>query len=383
MAERVGPGVDADPARPVAGAWHALLLRMAGALPDDLVSEAREWLAAGETADVAQAVAFAALTGRIPLLGRDVELITTELVADGQDPESVPDLEVIEDDVVVPLPWTFAPVRGEGPGTPVVLDLSTDPAALAALDPIDAAAVAAATADPAATALWRAWRTPADGAPWPAPRRVFVLTVPAGTTDDEPVRLAARVQAMLVSAGESAPQVEVCPEGGPVPAYQGTACAHAALLWAAEPPVTIRLARVFDSVDPHTGPAFDPRHPRIDDQAEAERLLGYLDRALPVLTSSATMADVLDPERPAVVPLTFRTDGRWIWTDTVGYYLERYALAPDEALLAHLRSVGPDPAPVSEVALHRVLSFLQRPDDSEPVWVVPENDEPWPRPATV
>jgi hypothetical protein len=24
----------------------------------------------------------------------------------------------------------------------------------------------------------------------------------------------------------------------------------------------------------------------------------------------------------------FRTDGTWIWTDTVVYYLERYALAP-------------------------------------------------------
>jgi hypothetical protein len=359
--------------------WHALLLRMAGSVPDDLISEARTWLADGQQADVAQALAFAALTNRIPVSAADADLLTAELVADGQDTDALSDLEILDEAAILPMPWVFSPVPIESAGTdsrpPVILDLTTDPAALAALDPIDRAAVAAVEGDLNASALWRAWRGPADGSRWPAPRRVFIITVPADGNDG-PTNLTVRIQEALIAAGEESPQVEVCQEERPVPAYQGTAVAHAALIWAREAPTPIQLARVFDAVDPQQGPSFDADHPRIDDPEEVERLLEYLDGALPVLTSSATMADILDPEHPSVVPLTFRTDGHWIWTDTVSYYLERYSLAPEAGLREHLRTSGPVPPPVSEVALHRVLSFLQRPDDSEEVWVVPETAGP-------
>ena len=29
-----------------------------------------------------------------------------------------------------------------------------------------------------------------------------------------------------------------------------------------------------------------------------------------------------------MVPLSFRTDGSWIWTDAVSYFLRTYALSP-------------------------------------------------------
>ncbi len=167
-----------------------------------------------------------------------------------------------------------------------------------------------------------------------------------------------------------------------VPTYHSMAWAHSALLWAAEPPVPLKLARVFDAVDPEEGPSFAPDHLVLDDPEEIARLLEYLDGALPILTTTALMADVVDPEHLEVVPLTFRTDGTWIWTDTISYYLSRYALAPEDELLDHLRSVDL-PAPVSEVTLHRVLAFLQRPDDVEPVWVVPETGGPESRTAPV
>ena len=362
-----------------AEAWHALLLRMAGAVPDDLLSEARSWLAEDQRADIAQAIGFFVLTNRIPVTAADGALLIVELIADGQDIDALADLELAPEGEERSLPWAFSAVPVEEEGIPeqvdrgpLTLDLSADPVGL---DPIDAAAVAAVENEPAVLGLWRAWRVPvpaAGGSPGPAPRRVFVVSVPGDAEAAEPARLAALIQEALLTAGEENPQVEVCLDGRPVPTYQSAACARAALLWAAEAALPIQLARVFDTVDPQTGPSFDAGHPVIEDLTEIERLLEYLDGAIPILTSDALMADILDPDRPAVVPLTFRTDGRWVWTDTVSYYLERYALAPEAGLLEHVRGCAALPAPVSQVALHRVLSFLQQPDESEGVWVVPE-----------
>jgi hypothetical protein len=38
------------------------------------------------------------------------------------------------------------------------------------------------------------------------------------------------------------------------------------------------------------------------------------------------------------VPTSFRTDGEWIWTDTVAYYLQQHGMAPDEELVAHIEA---------------------------------------------
>jgi hypothetical protein len=36
------------------------------------------------------------------------------------------------------------------------------------------------------------------------------------------------------------------------------------------------------------------------------------------------------------MPSSFRTDGEWIWTDAVEYYLRQYGLAPDARLAARI-----------------------------------------------
>ena len=103
-----------------------------------------------------------------------------------------------------------------------------------------------------------------------------------------------------------------------------------------EPP-EFQLARIFDFADPETGPGFLPDHPVLDDAEERERIIGYLQGGFPVLVTTARMDDILDPAAGPVVPANFRTDGEWIWTDTVAYYLERYSLAPDAEFTAHVR----------------------------------------------
>jgi hypothetical protein len=57
-----------------------------------------------------------------------------------------------------------------------------------------------------------------------------------------------------------------------------------------------------------------------------------------VLYSTARAHDALNPDAGQVVPSSFRTDGEWIWTDAVAYYLEQHSMAPDEELAAHIEA---------------------------------------------
>jgi len=99
-----------------------------------------------------------------------------------------------------------------------------------------------------------------------------------------------------------------------------------------------RVARVFDFADPVTGPGFAPGHAVIDDPARRDRLAGYLRGGHPVLMTTMRMNDVVDPAAGPAVPASFRTDGEWIWTDSVEYYLSRHGLAPDAELTAHIEA---------------------------------------------
>ncbi|MEV7027668.1 hypothetical protein [Kitasatospora sp. NPDC093558] len=138
-----------------------------------------------------------------------------------------------------------------------------------------------------------------------------------------------------------------------------------------------RLAAVFDAVDPVTGPGFAPDRPRLAEGPARQAVLRYLRGGAAVLLTPMLTDDVVDPERRGVVPLGFRTDGQWIWTDTVTYYLETYGLAPEPDLLAHVRAQGDGPCrlPDREV-LERAVAFVlappvpERVPESErvPVW---------------
>ncbi|MEU6206773.1 hypothetical protein ABZ814_24675 [Micromonospora musae] len=341
-------------------AFHQLLLRMAGRLPDELIAEARRWLVAGELVEIAQAVVFAALAARVAVTEAEAALLAEALAAAGEDVEALADLERSEAD---PQPlYGVAPVSPEvlaehGDAVPYAVDLTQPYDGPGRADEVDAAAVAAMpslTADASARALWRTWRFPAMGTQWPPPRRVYLLQA-----DDEAVlpALAAALQDALSAAGEENPQVEAFVDADGLPAYQRTALGFSALLWTATPGETPAVARVFDTFEPGVGPGFEPDHPELD-ESEAERVARYLDEGVPLLITPDLAPDVVDPARQPVVPTAFRTDGRWIWSDAVSYYLRGYGLAPDPALLADIRQSGYQPPEVDAVALHRTLSVL-------------------------
>lgn len=85
--------------------------------------------------------------------------------------------------------------------------------------------------------------------------------------------------------------------------------------------------------------ASDQRPPlnqeRLSDE-EAARVGDYLEAGAVVMHTTALGIDVLKNDEK-IVPLTIRTDGEYVWTGPVTYYVQTYAVAPDADFLAHVR----------------------------------------------
>ncbi|GIE81820.1 hypothetical protein Aph02nite_77700 [Actinoplanes philippinensis] len=278
---------------------HRVLLGLAGRVPDEVLAAARLRLAEGVLPDLRESVAH-----------------------------------------------RFSFAASADPGGPALLDLSAGD-----LDPLDRAAAEAAAGESGARALWRSWRIPATAAP---PVRVYVLE--AGAAEATLPRLTAAVMTALLDAGLTAPQVETYHSDVDLLPCQHAARGASALIWTRDERPPPRLARVFDRGGA-AGVGFDPGHERLSG-AERDRVAGYLDGGEPILATTRSAPDVFAPELGPIVPAGFRTDGRWIWTDTVTYYLRTYSLAPDAELLGHIRANDYAAVDVDAAAEHRALALL-------------------------
>jgi hypothetical protein len=319
---------------------HELLLGLAGFVPDEVTTMARGQLAGGDLAGLARTVACGVRERRVALHPDDVRILADV----GLDPAELSD---VDPDPELPVAYGFWPELAGADGGP------------------DLAAVGLVESTSGVRGLWRTWRVRRDGSRWSRSRRVYVVEVDA---DADPVAITATVQQGLVVAGEMHPQVEVYVTGADVPPYLRLARAGGELLWARSAAPEIRTARLFDGVDPERGPVFRSDHERIDDEAERRRLIDYLRAGEPLMVSTARLADAVDPGAGDTVPVDFRTDGTWLWSDATTYYLERHQLAPDPELVAHIRARGYQRPELDGVDLHRALAALQAPADEEPLW---------------
>ena len=286
---------------------HTALLQLGGRLPDALLAEARLRLAD---------------TGTVTL----------------PEPASMLDIDFTFVSAL-PNPRVF------GGRVPPLSDLTGREALM---DPTDQTAVAAARQQPGAMALWRGWRIAPDWAASvipPAPVFVLEATGPQAST-------AAAVMRALSATGVSAPLVEVYRTGEKLPPYSAAARHSGALLWAGRDTPPIRIARVFDDRG-----GFAPGHAVLSG-LELEQAAAFLDAGSPVLATTGRAADVVEPGRGQVVPMTYRTDGRWLWPESIAYYLRAYGLAPAPDLLAHIRSHGPDLPTTDPADEHRALALL-------------------------
>ena len=102
-----------------------------------------------------------------------------------------------------------------------------------------------------------------------------------------------------------------------------------------------RIARVFDGDrdDPEVAPERAP----LTDPHERERVVEFLDGGRVLVAGGPLAPDLMDPARPLEVPAGYATDGTWIWSASLRYYVARHGLAPEPELLAHIRAHGYTP----------------------------------------
>jgi hypothetical protein len=102
----------------------------------------------------------------------------------------------------------------------------------------------------------------------------------------------------------------------------------------------IQVARLFDGIHPDAGPYFSAARERVADEAERARLAGFLAGGAGLLHTTARDRDRLDTRLGRRVPMGFRTDGVWVWSTGLGYYLLRHEMAPDPDFYRYIRVRG-------------------------------------------
>lgn len=121
----------------------------------------------------------------------------------------------------------------------------------------------------------------------------------------------------------------------------------------------MRLARIFEAVDGRGYPVLDPTWTPLD-EAERRRVCNYLDNGGLVLRVTMLTADRLDPARGDAVPVNVRTDGQWLWSDQLGYYVEHHGIAPEPDLYEQIRRAAYQCPPVDHSTLMAASAELER-----------------------
>ncbi|MBD2900353.1 hypothetical protein amrb99_93570 [Actinomadura sp. RB99] len=125
-------------------------------------------------------------------------------------------------------------------------------------------------------------------------------------------------------------------------------------------PAALRIAQVFDSVDPDGTPRYD--RPPVPEH-EREPLLRYLQEAPIVLAARGYDTDRLDPAHPAEVPLTYHTNGVWIWPGAVHYYLRVHGVPPEPRLVGYASAAGFRIGEIDEETRAEAVAAIGRPTD--------------------
>ncbi len=126
------------------------------------------------------------------------------------------------------------------------------------------------------------------------------------------------------------------------------------------PTTWLEIARVFDGYDQQGYGLFDPDHPRVTDADEKARLLEFLDSGEIIMGIRARSHDQINPSRGPVVPMVFVTDGEWVWSKAVNYYLKNHDLLPESRFLGRIAAQDYQCPSVSENEVNRVFEEFQR-----------------------
>jgi|NGEPerStandDraft_6_1074524.scaffolds.fasta_scaffold105742_2 hypothetical protein len=71
---------------------------------------------------------------------------------------------------------------------------------------------------------------------------------------------------------------------------------------------------------------------------DSAALGAYLENGTVVMHTTDRTRDVLADNDDKVVPLTVRTDGKYVWTGPVAYYVQKYAVAPEREFIDYVKA---------------------------------------------
>lgn len=130
---------------------------------------------------------------------------------------------------------------------------------------------------------------------------------------------------------------------------------------------TPRLARGFDATSAAGSPYFSPDRPRVGDPELRRKLDTYLAGGQLAVRADAMVEDPLAPQRGPVVPLGYRTDGRWVWQEALAYYAREHGIGPEPDFLADIEERRFRPSdPVPEDVLMRAARVALAPGSPRP-----------------
>ncbi|MEW2445723.1 hypothetical protein [Micromonospora marina] len=196
-----------------------------------------------------------------------------------------------------------------------------------------------------ALGVWRAWQV----LPGMPARRLYLAQVDAATDADLPA-VRARLHEALTVLDDPEPLVGAFAEPEELSGELHLVLTVGELIWAATPG---RVVQVAGSVPPGAGAAT-----RLDGTAR-EVVAGYLRDGWPMISTDRMDVDRYEPSLGVVVPTGYRTDGEWVWSEAVEYYLRVHGVAPESGLVRQVDRFDGVVPEINSVDVHRVLRRLR------------------------
>lgn len=118
----------------------------------------------------------------------------------------------------------------------------------------------------------------------------------------------------------------------------------------------LRQVKVWQGRSSSGDPIFPSNAARLA-EGEAKEIVDYLKNAPVVMRTTTLKRDSISGE-DAVVPQSIRSDGEWVWSDEVTYYIDTYLMKPDDDFLVYLRSHPTPPAELTQEMHSKIASEL-------------------------
>lgn len=97
----------------------------------------------------------------------------------------------------------------------------------------------------------------------------------------------------------------------------------------------MKVARLWSHLEGGV-PVLDPTLGVADEKLPKDEILRFLEGGSGVLRAPGLTEDWLSPDRAAVVPVGFRTDGSWLWSAELAFYLRRHGVVPEPDFVKHM-----------------------------------------------